>query len=381
MSSVKKHILFYYPSNKQSVPMETLLIQLNNSFKYKVSGLTICEKGMLHKTLEENGIRTYTYVIPKNNKVLYYLKHIIFLIKFCKKHKVDYIHSHLQQTNIISIFSQFFTRAKVIVFRHHFRYIKTKFITKNLSYTEQIFDILINFFARVIIVPSSGVKNKMIEIERANKNKIKIIPYIYDFAKYGVPEKDAVEKIKQIYPCKLRLIMVSRLIKLKQHHVVFPIIKELTEEGLDIQLLVLDEGPEEKKLKEWIIKNNMRKYIHMLGFRTDFLNFMAASDVLIQPSLTDASNSAVKEMALLNKIVMVTENVGDYSDYIIHKKNGILLPIKNIPSSLKSNIKFVYENLNKLDYGKNLNNTVKNLFGKKSHQRVINQLSVIMENL
>lgn len=380
MSTSKKNILFYYPSNKRTIAMETLLIALNNNTEYNLIALTTCEKGDLHYVLEENGIKTYTYIAKKKLSVVYYIKHLVFLINFCKKHKIDFIHSHLQEVNIIALFAQYFIKAKVIIFRHHFQYLKNSTFSGKRNKNEKLFDFLINRLAKIIVVPSSGVYNGMIKEEGANPNKIKIIPYTYDFEKYHKPDIDEVEIIKTKYPAKLRLIMVSRLIKYKQHHVVFPVIKELINEGLDIKLIVLDEGPEEEKLKDWILQNNMEKHIFMLGFRRDFINYMAASDVLIQPSLTDASNSVAKEMALLTKIVIVSENVGDYSDYIVDGKNGFLLPLKNPQKKLINVIKGIYYNNHKYsEMGQLLKESITSMFGVENSQKIVQEYINLMK--
>lgn len=352
--------------------METLLIALNNTNEYNVIVLTTCKKGDLHKILEENNIPTFTYELKKNISIIYYLKHIFYLINFCKKNKIEIIHSHLQQVNIIAVIAQYFIEAKVIIFRHHFQYIKNSSYKLPRNKNELLFDKIINRLAKTIVVPSTGVKNGMIEEEKVNPDKIKIIPYVYDFDKYPKPDTTEVDKIKKKYPAKLRLIMVSRLIKLKQHHIVFPVIKDLINEGLDINLLVLDEGPEEENLKNWIAQNNMHNKIFMLGYRKDFINYMDACDVLIQPSLTDASNSAAKEMGLLEKIVIVTENVGDYSDYIKHSRNGFLVTKINPQLKIYELIKEIYFNYEKYkDLGKNLRQTVIEKFSNKNAQPII----------
>jgi glycosyltransferase involved in cell wall biosynthesis len=361
---MEKKILFYYPSSKRSIAMETLLTGFSRE-GYNVIGLTTCEKGDLHDVLEENGIKTFSFIIPEKPRVFFYLKHIIFLINFCKKHNINYVHSHLQQVNIIAVFAQFFIRAKVIIFRHHFQYLNHSSYSGKRNKNEQVFDYIINKLAKLIVVPSSSVYNYMIKEENVSPNKIKILPYIYDFSKYHNPDPNEVAIIRNSYPAKLLLIMVSRLIKLKQHHVVFPVIKDLINEGIDIKLLVLDEGPEENNLKTWVEENGMCNHIHMLGFRKDFINYMAAADILVQPSLTDASNSVAKEMALLEKIVAVSENVGDYSDYINDGVNGFLLPLKHPEIKLRNIILKVYENKNLYEE-----------FGYKLKKRIIEKFDI-----
>jgi glycosyltransferase involved in cell wall biosynthesis len=214
-----------------------------------------------------------------------------------------------------------------------------------------------------------------------DKKKLLIIPYFYYFSKYQQPDPQEVEKIKMLYPCRLRLIMVSRLIRLKQHHIVFPVIKKLVNEGYDLKLLVLDEGPEKQYLENYITANQLQEHIFMLGFRKDFVHFMAASDLLVQPSLTDASNSAAKEMAFFEKPVAVSTQVGDYDDYVIDHVNGYLLPTTNTAAVLEQVIREVYENPEQLkELGKRLKNDVISRFDR-SPQVVDQYIALIAEHV
>jgi L-malate glycosyltransferase len=224
------------------------------------------------------------------------------------------------------------------------------------------------------------VKAGMVEEEGVRESKVVILPYLYDFSKYSKPNSVAVAEIQKAYPARLRLIMVSRLVKLKQHHVVFPVIQELISEGMDIKLLVLDEGPEEAHLKSWIVEHKMEEYIFMLGFRRDFIDYMAACDVLVQPSLTDASNSVAKEMALMEKVIIVTERVGDYSDYVVDGQNGFLIPKSNPQDKIKAIIREIYHGNGKYHkLGVKLREDVVGLFGSEKNQKAINSYFDLMD--
>ncbi len=367
----KKNLLFYFSSNKRTNSVETLLLQLRNQ-GYNVMILTSCEKGDLHYFLEKNNFPIYTNVLKTTNGILFNFKQLLYLISFCKKNKIHYIHSHLQPANIIAVFANYFVSAKLLIFRHHFQYIQNSDYKEKINKREILYDKIINKLAPVIIVPSSGVYNGMLKYETVKKSKLYIIPYIYDFDKYKKPNTDNVLKLKNDYKCELRLIMVSRMVKLKRHILVFNAVKELIKEGLDIKLLVLDDGPEKNNLENFILENKLQDRIHMLGFKTDFIDYMACSELLIQPSLTDASNSAVKEMALSGKLVAVSEEVGDYSDYIIDNQNGFLIPLHNSKYHVIKIIKQVYnnkDNFNKL--GVELKKDVLNKFDIKNSENVI----------
>jgi glycosyltransferase involved in cell wall biosynthesis len=375
---MKKKILFFYPSNSRSVALETLLIELKKR-NYEVVILTTCAKGTFHDYLESLGFQTFTHEI-KSKGFLYYIKQISFLISFSKKQKIDFIFSNLQHVNFISVLAQYFIKSKVLIFRHHFRFIESTDEQISINKNELFFDRIINKLAFKIIVPSSGVYNGMKKYEKVDMNKVLIIPYIYDFSKYQLPNIEEVEKIRLLYPCKLRLIMVSRLIKLKRHHVVFLAVNELVKLGYDIKMLVLDVGPEKDNLVTYISENNLENYIVMLGYRTDFVNFMAAADLLVQPSLTDASNSVAKEMAYFEKAVAVSKGVGDYDDYVKDNENGYLIPLVDSSLHVQNIIIDAYNKPEKLeDMGKKLKKEVLSRFNAYDSNEILKMYDKILQ--
>lgn len=359
-----KRILFYYPSNKGSVVIETTLQELEK-LGHKVLFLSTCERGTIHDNLEKLHIKTFSN--PKNSKFspIYYIKQIIFLIRFVKKHKIDIVFSNLQHVNFISVLAQSFLGARLITFRHHFKFNKGDFgILLEVNKNEVLFDRVINSLAKEIIVPSEGVYNGIKKYEKIGLNKVKIIPYLYDFSKYGSPDPNKVKIIRESYPSKLRLIMVARLIPFKRHILIFPIVANLIKEGFDIQLLVLDEGPEKENLEQFIIDNKLENRMHLLGFRKDFLEYMKAADLIIHPSLTEASNNVIKEIGLMKKLVAVCKGVGDFDDYIQDGQNGYFMDIAKPEKDAERIIRLVYNQPQLVSQlGGNLKETILNRFG------------------
>lgn len=362
-----KNLLFYYPSNKRSVQIETLLKTLRVE-NVAISFLSLTPRGALHEKLDDFGIRTYANPIEKSG-ILYYFHQLLFLIRFLRKNKIEIVFSNLQQANLIAIFARFFVKSEIICFRHHFKFFPN---SNQLSYSvnrnERIGDKLVNLFARKIIVPSSGVFNGMVNQEKVNPAKVQIIPYMYDFENYGEPDLDNVKQIKREHPSKLRLIMVSRLIPLKRHLIILPMIQELIDQGLDLHLFILDEGPEKEKIENFIQQNNLANNVSLLGFRRDFLDYMAASDLIIHPSITEASNSAVKEMALLEKTAIVCQGVGDFDDYIEDQVDGFTCDIEKFPEEAKAILNRIHQQPEILHE-----------MGKKLRNKVLKQFSVTPE--
>ena len=106
---------------------------------------------------------------------------------------------------------------------------------------------------------------------------------------------------------------------------------------------------------------------------------MAASDLLIQPSLTDASNSVAKEMALFEKAIAVTSGVGDYDDYVRNGINGFSFPIENSSLHIKKILLEAYNDPEKIkSMGKTLKKDVISKFDNSNAGRIIEMHQQLM---
>lgn len=342
---MSKRILLYYPPNKRSVAIETLCKAVKEA-GHELLVLTLTEKDAFHACVEQMGIPTATTVMNRKPSWKYYLNQARYLVKYCKQNKIDYVWSHLQEANMIAVLAQRFMKAKVVTFRHHaesafYQEYGAQFgMQRNRN--EVRFDNIINKLARTIVVPSSGVWYGMEKYEQCDMKKVKLLPYIYDFSTYQQPDPGKVQLLNEEFACHLRLIMVSRMVPTKQHMPVFEIVKKLVAEGLSVKMIVMDDGPLRPQLEEYITANGLQHIISMVGFRTDFINYMAAADLLIHPSLTEASNNVVKELALMEKGVAVCKDVGDFNDYIRDGQNGFMIDRGNLIASMEEIIRKAY---------------------------------------
>ena len=368
----KKKILLYYPPNKRSIAIETLCNTIADA-GHELLVLTLTERGPFHVELEKNNIRTYSHVLPRQSKG-YFIRQARYLIRFCRRNKIDMVWSHLQEGNIIAVMSQFFMRTKVVTFRHHaesafYAEFGEKFKMKR-NRNEVLFDKVINRFSRKIVVPSSGVWYGMEKYEKCKMSKVVLLPYIYDFTAYARPDIQRVQELRNKYECKLLLIMVSRMVASKQHFPVFEVINKLIKEGLSVKMIVMDDGDLRPDLESFIEKNGLVANIDMVGFRQDFVNYMAASDLLMHPSVTEASNNVVKEMGLLCKPAAVCKNVGDFNDYIIEGENGYFLDSNRLSETIEVSIRDGYNNPEKLNkLGMSLRNVVLKHFSNSEENK------------
>jgi glycosyltransferase involved in cell wall biosynthesis len=347
----KKHVLIYYPPNNRSIAIETMCKAIYEE-GHKITILTLSARGAFHDTVEKMGILTSVYQFPRKPSWKFFLNNARHLIRFCRENNIDLVMSHLQEANLIAVMAQKFIKARVITFRHHdesafyAQYGKQFGMVRNKK--EVLIDRFINRFAKKIIVLSNHVLNTMKVYEKCDDRKITVCPLIYDFSKYPQPNQVVIEKIKTEMSCRLLLIMVGRMIESKQHLPVFEVVKKLKTEGMSVKMIVMDEGPLKADLENFVKEHHLSGDIIMPGYRADLINYMATADMLIHPSLTEASNNVVKEMALLEKGVAVCEGVGDFDDYITDGCNGYMMKRSNLKSSIEKVIRDAYTDPHKI---------------------------------
>ncbi len=359
------NILFYYPDKERADAFTSLMFGFQKQ-GHHVSLLTHAEEGYLHAEVKTGGVSIFTHVIPKNNSFVFYLKHILFLISFTKKHKIDVVYSHIQVANFISCIAQYFTSSRFILTRHH-----TDCAFLDYNFNERTMDRIINVLGKEFIASSKKVYEQMVNVEHVRKNKVQTIFLAYDFDHIPKPDKNAVSALREKYKARLLLVQASRLIPEKKNFNSIAVIKDLIENNFDIKLLVLGEGTEKSRIEKFITDNHLENRVFMVGYRQDMVNYIAAADVLVHISVSEASNNTVKEAAILEKPVIVCRDVGDFDEYIKNNENGIMLSKENTEKELFDILAEIY--LDKKDIqslGKNLHKTVLKQF---SVENIISQ--------
>lgn len=364
MTKETKKILLFFPSNKTTIAMISLFKGLKTE-GIEIELLTINSKDILHFQLEELGFKTHSLNIETSN--FSWLKLIWKSYRFFKRSSSTIIFSHLKPCTLVTLVLYKFIKQKVFSFRHHIDHPEAlKQFPELLNKNQVRGDRILNQFSPNQVVPCETVFKGMVTNEKANPNRLKIIPYMYDFDMYPKPNLDWIQKEKELKTAHLRVLLCSRLVSVKRHLLALKVLKKvILDLGLDLHVYILDEGPEIDNIKKFINENKLDKNITLTGFTRNYIDYMKLCDILLHPSISEASNSVVKEMALQGKASIVCDGVGDFSDYIHHEKNGYLVPVLNPEPKIESILINVYHN-----------KSVLKLLGEKARETVLEKFSI-----
>jgi len=282
---------------------------------HRVISLSQQEGLSIHEFLRSQGVETYTHVLPGERVGWwYYLRHVLYFIFFCWKHNVQVIYSHLEPANFVASIGQYFVRAKIYLCRHHID-------EGELYHFQHDFYYKVTYrLARHIIVVSDHARRYMIAHEKIPAHKIRHINLAYDYSLYAMPTSDKVRAIRARYPEQILLISACRLTQFKRPDVSVHTLKALVDRGFDAKLILLGKGEMQDELMDLVVRLGLSTHVIMPGFVDNVLEYMAAGDFFIHPSLLDSSCVAVKEAGLVGKPIIACKGIGDFEDYI---KNGV----------------------------------------------------------
>ena len=239
-------ILFYQPYN-QAVPYIESVAECFANDGHTIYFLSHAAKGETHRNLEQFGCKTFSHELYRSSFLQYYKARVSNLAKFCRENTIDIVYSHFQEANLISVIAQYFCKATFVINRHHS---DCAFIDDN--WKERWGDKIINRLAKGYISTSPKVHHQIVDIEKTNPKKVRLINYGYNFDKLPKADSGKVAEIRRDYRAKLLLVKAARFIPEKRHIQLIEAMDSLINSGHDIKLLLLGEGPLAETLKSHI---------------------------------------------------------------------------------------------------------------------------------
>lgn len=286
---------------------------------HRVLSLTQLEGRDINPFLRAHGIEAYSYLVSGKPNLFYYLRHLLYFIRFCWRNRVSIVFSHLDTANFVASIGQYFIRSEVYLCRHHID--EAALYNYNLSWSYR----LTNFFSRRIIAVSRHSVEYMNKIEKIPLRKLIHINLAYDFSLYNLPDKRAVEKIRNEHEGFPLLVTVCRLTHFKRPDLAIKLLQKLRTNSINAKLIILGSGDMEQELEQCIKAHNLSNSAFLLGHVGNVLDYIAAADFLVHPSVLESSCVAVKEAGLVEKVVIACQGIGDFDEYLRHGENSFLV--------------------------------------------------------
>jgi len=266
-------------------------------------------------------------VLSKTNKRFSFIK-LYKLYKFIRKNNYDIIHAHLFPT-------QYYVALVKLFLGNNIKIITTEHNTTNNRRKNWLFrqiDIFIYSIYDKIIFISEGVKEQFIKDFHKFKNKGIVIPN-------GINLTEYYKIKKQINSQKIKLLMVARFDKQKDHKTLIKALNLLDEK---YTLSLAGKGENLEKIKNLVKKNHLENRVKFLGFVKDIKKIYQTHDIFILSSNWEGFGLVVIE-AMAAGLPVIASNVAGLREIV--SNSGILFE-KGSPNELATKIKEIGEDVN-----------------------------------
>lgn len=178
-----------------------------------------------------------------------------------------------------------------------------------------------------------------------NPDKFVIIPNGIDPAPYQQSyNRDEIRSSLKINSNAPLILTATRLIPAKGIEVLLGAVANLKEKIPQLRTVIAGDGPHRSQLEQLCEKMELTGFIQFLGERKDIPHLLAASDLVVVPSLAEGQSLIVLE-GMASHLPVIASDVGGMREMIQDGKTGLLVPPAN-PTALAQAIGLVLADKN-----------------------------------
>jgi len=170
------------------------------------------------------------------------------------------------------------------------------------------------------------------------KREIKVIPNFIDIDKYAKKHNLCQGNMLAQDDEKI-IVHVSNFRPLKRIIDVLKIFEKINQK-INSKLIMVGDGPDKKKAKDFLRKNNLKNKVIFLGKTSEVDEILCSSDLFLLPSEKESFGLAALE-AMALKVPVISTNTGGLKDLNINGNSGYTSDIGDIDSMAENAIKIL----------------------------------------
>jgi glycosyltransferase involved in cell wall biosynthesis len=273
------------------------------------------------------------------------------LKKYVSVNNIEVINSHLYRANYINTLAKVFgSTHKAVIVNHGdpFQYYDKGILGKiNLFLLKNLYP-----YADVVVSISDIMESRLLSI--SPKSKVQVINNPYDIKNIL---KLSYEKVSFEFKInKKYLICMGRLIKLKRFEDIINTLNLLSE---DVELIILGDGIEKKKLIEEVNKLELTDRVHFIGNVKNPFAYLRNADIFILSSKSEGFPNSIIEAMVCGLPIISSDCISGPREILSPEKNhnivleksieiskyGILYPVGSVEGLVES-IRILFNNDN-----------------------------------
>jgi len=255
-----------------------------------------------------------------------------------RKFNPDIIQTHLFRAGILGIIYGKILKKKVILTRHH--------IDEHVqvgNYFHRFIDRASAKLSDHVVVFSEAAKTWLRDVESIDGNRISVINQGFDFSKLD-PNCEEIEQSSlnlDFSPSGFNIICIARYSKTKGQVYLVDAVGELVTKFENIRLTFIGPGDSDW-LIDYVESKGLKEYIRCLPSRADIAASIAASDLVVHPSLVDSFSQLIIEVQGVGTALIATD-IAAAREQIEDGLTGIIVPPRD-SSSIANAIELLFLN-------------------------------------
>ena len=179
------------------------------------------------------------------------------------------------------------------------------------------------------------------------EREIKVIPNFIDIDKYSALHNTCEKNVIAQGDEKI-IVHISNFRPLKRIIDVIKIFEKINSK-INSKLIMVGDGPEKKKAKDYLKKNNLKNRVIFVGKTNEVEQILCSSDLFLLPSEKESFGLAALE-AMALKVPVVSTNTGGLPELNINGNSGYTSDIGDIDSMASNAIKILSDKSLKKKY-------------------------------
>lgn len=311
----------------------------------RLGGAQVCLKYLVENNTDKT-IRHYIYPlrckqidISINADIIkrpfpdYDPRKFLTILKLCKEHNIDIIHTHLHKPVIAGLLAGYFCKARIIihehgpVFRKGLQYSLYRFLLKILGHR-----------AHCCIAVSNETKSCLVNKGNIDPDKIKVIYNAVDLDKFQ-PDRQLRRKVRshlQAQPEDIIIGFMGRLNDIKGVDLLIKATAQLLKTNSRYLLVLLGDGPRRQSYQNLANELGIANRVIFTGFCPDITKYMNAFDIGAVPSREESFGISAIELMCMN-IPVVCSGMEGLGEIITHNETGLITP-QNTPDQIAAAI-------------------------------------------
>ena len=205
--------------------------------------------------------------------------------------------------------------------------LKTKVILRISGFPKMTF-FRLYFWKRVlkkiylVICPTFSTENDLSKLNIAERKKIKTLyDPVINIRKIVKLKKEEIDKE---YKKKKFVLAIGRLTKQKNFEFLVDCFKNISEKYKELNLIIIGEGEDKKKLEKISKSLNIDKKVHLIGFQENYFKFLNNCECFILSSLWENPGFVLIDAAASNTPILSSNCKNGPIEILEEEKGGLL---------------------------------------------------------